>query len=124
MKNEKDNFIIESCAPVAVVQDPTQIKEPENYNQVELIQGSRASGKSECDTIDENTSQKSHQYSSFEKTTTCDDVRKFISFLNPKNWTSNQQVSMKMLSVPKKNIESITDQLKKRKSVVNGRKNV
>ncbi len=58
MKNGNNHFNIESFAPIAVVNGPKQIKESANYNKVEL--SSRALGKRECDTIDENIRQKSH----------------------------------------------------------------
>ncbi len=51
IKNRKEHFNIESCAPVDGVEVPKQIKEPAYYNQVEL--SSRASGKREYNNIDE-----------------------------------------------------------------------
>ncbi len=73
----------------------------------------RASGEKECNTIDENIRQKSHHVSAL-KTTTCDNVKKSISFLHPKNWTSNQEGTKKCCHFPKNlNLSQINSRIEK-----------
>ncbi len=85
-------------------------------NQMEL--SSRASGKRESDYVKENRRQKIHRIVALENTTPHEDLKKWISFIHPINWTSKQETGKKS----EKNFESITDQIKKKKNVVKGRK--
>ncbi len=88
-------------------------KGPEKRNQM------NPSRKRRSDYIKKNRRQTIHQISASENTPH-DDHKKLISFIHPMNWTLKQETGIK----PEKNFESITDQIKKRKNVVKGRKNV
>ncbi len=86
--------------------------------EVGMKPSSRASQKREGDFVDKNRKQQIQRISPPKNNKHCENLETPISFINPKYWKSKKETDKKQET----SFESISDQIKKRQKIVNGRK--